>query len=106
MKSISEEDREKIKKQIFELNVLSQSLESEYSKANCNETKNVLKKIAMNETAEKYNLTSRLSSKLGIKRIRQFHRGDKITTALIANKREIKKIFDKRRCESCHGRQT
>ncbi|CAH0719092.1 unnamed protein product, partial [Brenthis ino] len=74
-KPIPDVDKNKIKKKIFELNVLSDSLKSQYKNANTNVTKAKLKNIADNEITTKYRMKFNLSLKLGLKgRIRNRHR--------------------------------
>lgn len=67
------DDKNRIKKKIFELNVLSDSLKSQYIKNNKNEIKATMKKIVDNEITAKYRMKTNLTKKLGLKgRIRTF----------------------------------
>lgn len=69
---IPDMDKNKIKKKIFELNVLSDSLKSQYNIADTNETKAKLKSIAENDITAKYNMKTNFTQKLGLKgRIRR-----------------------------------
>lgn len=69
---IPDMDKNKIKKKIFELNVLSDSLKSQYNIADTNETKVKLKSIAENDITAKYNMKTNFTQKLGLKgRIRR-----------------------------------
>ncbi|CAG4946448.1 unnamed protein product [Parnassius apollo] len=57
-------DKNKIKKKIFELNVLSNSLESQYKNTNTNVSKAQIKNIADYEVTKKYRMKSNFSLKL------------------------------------------
>lgn len=61
------DDKKKIKKKIFELNVLSDFLKSQYIKNNKNEIKATIKKIVDNEITGKYRMKTNLTKKLGLK---------------------------------------
>lgn len=64
---VRDEDKEKVKRQVFELNVLSESLKQEYSNTKKNDEKTLLKKVVHNDLVKSYNLTGSLTSKLGLK---------------------------------------
>lgn len=59
------ENRETIKKEIFQLNVLSKSLQHEYA-TRSSQIKTVLKNVVKNEVCQKYKVTSKLPQKLGL----------------------------------------
>lgn len=65
--SIRENDIEKVKRKVFELNVLSESLKQEYSNKTKNNEKTLLKKVVYNDLVKKYNLTGSLTAKLVLK---------------------------------------
>ncbi|KAJ8726803.1 hypothetical protein PYW08_015200 [Mythimna loreyi] len=65
--SISQEEKEKVKKKIFLLNTLTDCLKESYNNADTHEKKTVLKSIALNETARKYKMKTKMSSTLGLK---------------------------------------
>ncbi|KAL0851024.1 hypothetical protein ABMA28_006916 [Loxostege sticticalis] len=64
---VREEDKEKVKRKVFELNVLSESLKQQYTNADTNNEKKVLKKVVNNDLVKKYSLTTKLASTLGLK---------------------------------------
>lgn len=65
--SISQEEKEKVKKKIFLLNTLTDCLKESYNNADTHEKKTVLKNIALNETARKYEMKTKMSKTLGLK---------------------------------------
>lgn len=69
--STSDENQEKIKKKLFELNLQTDSLKTVYSNADSNKTKAVLKKVVKNEITSRYKMKNTISAKLGIDRIRK-----------------------------------
>ncbi|CAG4966406.1 unnamed protein product [Colias eurytheme] len=64
--TVSDDDRNRIKRKVFELNVLSESLKSEYGKAETNDTKRKFKRIVNNDITQKYQMKTNLTQKLGL----------------------------------------
>lgn len=64
--TISDSEKEKVKKQLLLLNTITDSLKTEFNKADPKEKK-VLKKVATNEIANKHKLKSRITEILGLK---------------------------------------
>ncbi|CAG5056639.1 unnamed protein product [Parnassius apollo] len=64
--SISTPEKNKVKKQILQLNVISASLQTAYEKHD-NKSKQILKDIVSSEAIEKYNLKTDISKSLGLK---------------------------------------
>lgn len=63
----TEEEKEIIKKELFEKNVLIESLKIQYNAAGTNEKRNVLKEIVSNDFVKRYKMKSKLRSAIGIK---------------------------------------
>ncbi|CAG4947330.1 unnamed protein product [Parnassius apollo] len=75
--SISTPEKNKVKKQILQLNVISASLQTAYEKHD-NKSKQILKDIVSSEAIEKYNLKTDISKSLGLKgRVRKFKKKGK-----------------------------
>lgn len=64
---VKEDDKEKIKRKVFELNVLSESFKLQYTNADTNNEKQILKKVVNNDLVKKYSLTTKLTNTLGLK---------------------------------------
>ena len=88
----SDENKEKIKKKLFELNLLSDSLKSVYSNAKSNKTKAALQKIVDNEIINRCKIKNKMSAKLGINRIRKRQRINRLRIQTI-HAEEIKSFF-------------
>ncbi|CAG5028056.1 unnamed protein product [Parnassius apollo] len=75
--SISTPEKNKVKKQILQLNVISASLQTAYEKHD-NKSKQILKDIVSSEAIEKYNLKTDISKSLGLKgRVRKFQKKER-----------------------------
>ncbi|CAG4929325.1 unnamed protein product [Parnassius apollo] len=75
--SISTPEKNKVKKQILQLNVISASLQTAYEKHD-NKSKQILKGIISSEAVEKYNLKTDISKSLGLKgRVRKFKKKER-----------------------------
>lgn len=75
--SISTPEKNKVKKQILQLNVISTSLRTAYEKHD-NKSKQILKDIVSSEAVEKYNLKTDISKSLGLKgRVRKFKKKER-----------------------------
>lgn len=81
--SLSEAEKERVKKNIFELNVLKESLKVGYSKIKKHEEKRHFKEIADNAITKKYKMKTKISSILGLKATvrKTMHTNDSIKTA-------------------------
>lgn len=89
--SVSDEDKQKIKKKLLFMNTLTNSLKSEYENADSNEKKLILKKVAQCDTAEKYKFKTRISKSLGLKRLARSRKSKNMITNKY--KKEIEVFF-------------
>lgn len=88
--SISTPDKNKVKKQILQLNVLNISLEAAYQQSD-KTTKQILKNIVSSETVQKYNLKMEVTKTLGLKRVRKFNKKGRI----YKEAKEIQQFFSR-----------
>lgn len=65
--SINDKEKERVKKKLLLLNTLTHSIKDTYTKAKTQREKKILKNIALNETARKYNIKTTISRTLGLK---------------------------------------
>lgn len=90
--NVSMTEKEKVKKKLILLNTITDSLKTEFNKADTKEKK-VLKKVATNDIANKYKLKTAISNVLGLKgRIRKTISRNEIKKKY---KKDIKDFFER-----------